>query len=243
MPQREVDDGQIVRQRWALDRRGQGAAPFLAYQPQRASQHVQQALVVGRNLRLRLRREPLPLIAVFHRGGIACLFAAVAEAERRRQRRDEARLFLGRFAGLAACARLRQLEDAAGGQTAELMGELRAEIDLGIGCRAVGAFLLQAAGNDEAGLLGRAGLDQRYGTGLLDAVDIGLRQGLAHLLVEITQARHEHDRGRHAVGDLDQVARGFREALLEVVEEAQVLDLVDAEHERGVVHAPHQPAE
>ena len=48
---------------------------------------------------------------------------------------------------------------------------------------------------------------------------------------------------RHAVGDLDEVAHGLLEALLGIVEEAQVLDLVDAEHQRGAVDRPHQAAE
>ena len=89
----------------------------------------------------------------------------------------------------------------------------------------------------------RARLDQRHRSRLLDAVDVGLRQRLAHLAVEVAEARDEHDRGRHPVGDLDQVARRLLETLLEIVEEAQVLDLVDAEHQRRPVDRPHQAPE
>ena len=78
---------------------------------------------------------------------------------------------------------------------------------------------------------------------LLDAVDVGLGQHAAHLAVEVSEARDDDDGVRHAVGDLDEVAHGLLEALLGVVEEAQVLDLVDAEDERGAVDGPHQRAE
>ena len=145
---------------------------------------------------------------------------------------------------LLAHARLRQLQDAPRRKAAELLEELRPEIErrdrrsgpLPSSC-------CQALGDDQPRFLGGARLDQRHRPRLLDAVDVGLRQHLAHLAVEVAEAGDEHDRGRHAVGDLDQVARRLLEALLVVVEEAQVLDLVDAEHQRRAVDRPHQAPE
>ena len=78
--------------------------------------------------------------------------------------------------------------------------------------------------------------------GLLDAVDVGLREHAAHLAVEIVQARDDDDGVRHPVGDLDEIAHGPLEALFRVIEEAQVFDLVDGEDERCPVDRPHQRA-
>ena len=101
----------------------------------------------------------------------------------------------------------------------------------------------KALGDDQLGFLRRAAFQQRHRAGLLDAVDVGLRQHAAHLPVEVFQARDDEDGVGHAVGDLDEIAHGALEALLGVGEEAQVLDLVDAEDERGAVDGPHQRAE
>ena len=103
--------------------------------------------------------------------------------------------------------------------------------------------MLEALGDDEARFLRRAAFQERDRAGLLDAVDVGLGEHTAHLAVEVFQARDDEDGVGQAVGDLDQVAHGLLEALLGVVEEAQVLDLVDAEDERGAVDRPHQRAE
>ena len=82
------------------------------------------------------------------------------------------------------------------------------------------------------------------GAGLLDAVDVGLRQRRSRTCaVEIAEARDDDDRVGHAVGDLDEIAHGLLEALFGIVEEAQVLDLIDAEDERGAIDRPHQRAE
>ena len=46
-----------------------------------------------------------------------------------------------------------------------------------------------------------------------------------------------------AVGDLNEIAHGFLKPLFGIIEEAQVLDLIDAEHQRGAIDRPHQLAE
>jgi hypothetical protein len=91
--------------------------------------------------------------------------------------------------------------------------------------------------------LGRAALEQRDGAGLLDSIHVGLCEHPADLTVEIFQARDDQDGIGHAVCDLDEVAHCTLEALLGVAEEAQVLDLVDAENERGAIDRPHEAAE
>ncbi len=96
-------------------------------------------------------------------------------------------------------------------------------------------------GDDQARLLRRAAFEQRDGSRLLDAVDVGLREDAAHLAVEVFQARDDEDGVGQPVGDLDEIAHGALEALLGVGEEAQILDLIDAEHERGAIDGPHQP--
>ena len=94
-------------------------------------------------------------------------------------------------------------------------------------------------GDDQPGFLRRATFQERNGAGLLDAIDVGLRQHAAHLAVEVFQARDDEDGVGHAVGDLDEVAHRTLEALLGVGEEAQILDLIDAEDQRGAVDGPH----
>ena len=89
----------------------------------------------------------------------------------------------------------------------------------------------------------RAGLFEAHRSCLLDPVDIGLRQPLPHRAVEIAEARDEHDRGGNPVGHLNEVARRPLEPLLGIAEEAQVLNLIDAEHERRPVDRPHQAPE
>ena len=108
---------------------------------------------------------------------------------------------------------------------------------------AIAAFLREALGDDEPSLLGAAGLVEPHGSRLLDAVDVGLRQRIAHRAVEVAEAGDDDDGRRHAIGDLDQVAGSLLEAILRVVEEAQVLDLIDGEDERRAVDGPHQPSE
>ena len=246
--QRQIDGGQLVGQRDALRRRLDRPAPLVSRQCQCAGEHAHQAVVVAGNIRFGLRHEAVPVVAELDRRRRRCVIrivAAAGKSQRRRQRRNEALLFLGlgrRIALLLAHARLGQLQDAPGRKPAELLEELRTEIQRWIGA-VVARVLLQPLGDDETRLFGGARLDQRHGAGLLDAVDVGLRQHLAHLAVELGQARHQHDRRRHAIGDLDQVARGLLEAFRIVVEEAQVLDLVDGEHQRRAVHRPHQAAE
>src|SRR5690606_16640002 len=73
--------------------------------------------------------------------------------------------------------------------------------------------------------------------------DIGLRQHAPDLAIEILQAGNENNRGWHAVGDLDEVSNRLLESLLRIVEEAQVLDLVDAEDQCGAIDGPHQLAQ
>ena len=104
-------------------------------------------------------------------------------------------------------------------------------------------LVLQPLGNDEPRLLRRAAFEQCDRPRLFDAVDIGLRQDGPRLPVELFQARDQDDPPRHAVGNLHQVADGFLEALLGIVEVPEILDLVDAEHERGAIDGPHQLAE
>ena len=104
-------------------------------------------------------------------------------------------------------------------------------------------MLLEALADDQACLVGTAALQQRHRASLLDTIDVGLRQHAAHLIVEIAEARDDDHGRRHAVGDLDEIANGLLEALLGVVEEAQVLDLIDAEDERGPVDGPSELAE
>ena len=169
-----------------------------------------------------------------------------AEAERGGQRRDEAALLLGlgrrAVPLLLAHARLRKLQDAPRGEAAELLEELRAEVEAGIGGCAAGV-LGQALGDDEARLGGGACLLQPHRSGLLDAIDIGLRQRVPHRAVEVAETGDQHDRGRHPVGDLDEIAHRLLEAFLRIVEEAQILDLIDAEDERRAVDGPHQASE
>ena len=103
--------------------------------------------------------------------------------------------------------------------------------------------LRQTLLDDGARFLGGPRLGQLHGTGLLDAVDERARQALAHGAVEIFQAGDDGDGRRHAVGDLDEIANGFLETLLGIAEGTQILDLIDAEDERGAVDHPHDAAE
>ena len=103
--------------------------------------------------------------------------------------------------------------------------------------------MLETLGDDEARLLRRAALEQRDGARLLDAVDVGLGEHAAHLAVEVLEAGDDDDGVGQPVGDLNEIAHGVLEALLGVVEEAQILDLVDGEYERGALDRPHQRAE
>ena len=104
-------------------------------------------------------------------------------------------------------------------------------------------MLLDAARENEAGFIGRAALEQRDRARLLDAVDIGLCEHTAHVVVEIAEAGDDDQRCRHAIGNLNEIAHGFLEALVGVGEEAQILDLIDAEDERGAIDRPHELAE
>ena len=84
---------------------------------------------------------------------------------------------------------------------------------------------------------------RRTGPGLLDAVDVGLRDEASHLSVEIFKARDDDDGVGQPVGDLDEIADGALKTVFGIVEEAQILDLVDAEDERGAIDRPHERAE
>src|SRR5262249_36380499 len=145
-----------------------------------------------------------------------------AKAQRGRQRRDEARwFFLGRRRltdHVSAQARLSELQDAPGREPAKFLVEAGTEVAASVLERLVAAVVGEALGNDEACLLRRTRLDERHRSRLLDAVDVGLGQRFAHLAVEVAKAGDEHDRGRHAVGELDQVTRSLLEALLVVLE-------------------------
>ena len=248
MAQREIDGGQLIGKGRALGRNVDRRAPFLLGQCQGAGQDLHQALVVAGDVRFGLRHEAIPVVAEFDRRcglRLVVVAAGAGKTQGRSQCRDEALFLLRlrqRIAFLLAHAHLRQLQDAPGREAAELLEELRAEVERGIGA-VVARILLQPLGDDETRLLGRARLDQRHRAGFLDAVDIGLRQHLAHLAVEIGETGDQHDRRRHAVGDLDQIARGLLEALGIVVEDAQVLDLIDRKHQRRAIHRPHQAAE
>ena len=57
--------------------------------------------------------------------------------------------------------------------------------------------VFEAALDDQPRFFGGARFDQRHGAGFLDAIDIGLRQDLAHFLVEIAEHR---DHARSTVG-------------------------------------------
>ena len=103
--------------------------------------------------------------------------------------------------------------------------------------------MFEPLADDQAGLFGRTAFEQGDRSGLLDPVEVGLGEDAADLAVEILKHGDKHDRGRHAVGDLDQVAHGALEPFLGVIEEAQVLDLVDAEDQARPVCDPHQLAE
>ena len=137
VPHRQVDGGQLLADLGALDGELDGAAPLLARQRQRAGQHVEQPLVVGRDLRLRLGHEALPQLAEVDLRGVLAVVARAgdAEAQRRGQRRDEARRLLLRRRGrlvaalLLAHARLGQLQDAPRREARELLVELRTEIE------------------------------------------------------------------------------------------------------------------
>ena len=83
----------------------------------------------------------------------------------------------------------------------------------------------------------------RTGPGFLDAVDIGLRDEAAHLSVEIFEARYDDDSVGQAVGDLNEIADGALKAIFGIVEEAQILDLIDAEDERGAIDGPDERTE
>jgi hypothetical protein len=247
MGERQVEGGNVLAHARMPHHHVQGLRPFLPGQSESRRQRVAQRLVVARDLGLGLGHEAVPVLAELDGRGIACpVLRAAAEPQSGGERGDEARLggrrLLGRLALLLAHALLRQLQDAPRGETAELLEELLAEIERGIAAIAA-LVLLQAPGDDEPRLLGRARLDERHRPRLLDAVDVGLRQHLAHLAVELGQARDQHDGGGHPVGDLDEVARRLLEALGVVSEEAQVLDLVDGEHQRRAVHRPHEPAD
>jgi hypothetical protein len=63
------------------------------------------------------------------------------------------------------------------------------------------------------------------------------------MIVEIAEAGDDDQRGRHAVGDLNEIAHSLLEALIGVGEEAQIFDLVDAEDERRAIDRPHELAE
>ena len=94
-----------------------------------------------------------------------------------------------------------------------------------------------------ARFLGRAAFEQRHRAGLLDAVDVGLRQHAAHLAVEVLEARDDDDGVGTRLAIWIRSRDGLLEALLGVVEEAQVLDLIDAEDQRRAIDRPHQLAE
>ena len=248
----QVEDGDILVELLALRGDLDGAGPLLAGDEERAGQDIEQLALVGRDLGFRRVLEPLPQLAVVDLGRSLGLIPGKAQAESGRKPRDETAALLlgvlgllGRDAGLGAQARIGVLEEAARRKAGELLIELRAEIGGRVGvaraCRR--GHVLEAFGNDETRFLRRAAFQERDRAGLLDAVDVGLGEHTAHLAVEVLQARDDEDGVGHAVGDLDEVAHGALEALLGVVEEAQVLDLVDAEDERGAVDRPHQRAE
>ena len=174
-------------------------------------------------------------------------------AERLRQSADERRLLRLGFALVAfggrrlAQTRLGVLEEPARREPAEFFEELRPEELRRVGKAHAGAVQLRLIGkplrDDQAGFFRRAALAQQDGARLLDAVDVGLRDEAAHLSVEIFEARDDDDGVGQAVGDLNEIAHGALKAIFGIVEEAQILDLIDAEDERGAIDRPHQRAE
>jgi hypothetical protein len=142
---------------------------------------------------------------------------------------------------------VRVLEQTPRRETGELLVELRTEERGRIRVPALGIArcgeMRQPLGDDQLGFFRRAAFKKRDRTGLLDAVDVRLREHAAHLAVEVFQARDDENGVRHPVGDLDEIAHGALESFLGVGEKAQVLDLIDAEYERGALDGPHQRAE
>src|SRR5690606_1697696 len=207
-------------------------------------------------LRFRGLGEPLPEIAIVElHGWLRWRFVvARSKAQRGRERGDEPSLMFSLLAlgvvgliGLVSPqAVLSVLEQPPGRKPAELLEKLGAEKGSRIGerrsPRAPRRLVLQPLGDDEPRLLGRSGLQQRDRPRLLDTVDIGLRQHTPDLAVKIFKTGDENDRGWNAVGDLNEVAHRFLESLFRIIEEAQVLDLVDAENQRRAVDSPHELA-
>src|SRR5262245_54245790 len=243
--QAQVEGRQVGAEVETFDDDVEGAPPFGPRQGQRVGQNRQQFMVVGGNLGLRLRRKPIPALVEFDErmsvGAVGLI--TPAKSKRGGERGNEAALYLlGPRVGLSrllAHARLRQFKNAARRQTAELLEKLRAEEKqrINVTAAAIGA---NALGDDELRFLGCARLLEGYRTGLLDPIDVGLRQHLAHLAVEIAKAGEEHDGRRHAIGNLNEIPRGLLKALVIVLEEAQILHLIDGDDECRAVNDPHQ---
>ncbi len=138
-------------------------------------------------------------------------------------------------------------QQAPRGEAAEFLEELRAEelrrVGVGKTDRLGFRFVLQAAGDDQARFFRRATFEQRHGSRLFDAVEIGLRECAANLAVEIIQARNNNDGVGQAVGDLDEIADRLLKALFGVIEEAEIFDLIDSEDEGGLLDGPNQLSE
>ena len=96
--------------------------------------------------------------------------------------------------------------------------------------------------NDQFGFFRCPAFAQQHRARFLDPVDVRLGHEAAHLAVEIFQARNDDDRIRQPVGDLDEIANGTLKAFFRIVEEAQILDLVDAEHQRRAIDRPNKRA-
>ena len=255
---RDIRCRQVITEVGTAHGERDGTAPFGARQLQRGREHAEQLLIVGGHLGFGKARETLPARAEIN---LVCRCrrtlgtTAEAEAEGGRERRDEtgAIRLLGlvgrRFlvGGTALEARLRILEKAPRREAAKLGHEIGAEEFRQIDGRRIDTardrVLLDTARKNEPRFVGRAALEQRDRARLLDAVDVGLREHAAHLVVEVAEAGDDDQRARHAVGDLDEIAHGFLEAIIGIREEAQVLDLIDAEDERRAIDRPHELAE
>ena len=256
---RQIERRQIVAEFEALHRHVDGLAPFVAGKQQRGRQHIDKFFVVGRHFGFALVGEAFPHLAELHGRDRADGFGLCRRSRSACPRACASVLMNDGFSacrrprvvafgrGRFAQPRLGVLQQPARRKPAEFFEELRPEKRRRIGKAHAGAvdlgLMREALRDDEAGFFRRAAFAQQNRAGFLDAVDIRLRNHAAHLAVEIFQARDDDDRVGQPVGNLDEIAHRALKALFGVIEEAQVFDLIDAEHQRRAVDGPDERAE